>query len=86
LTVHLCPPFFTAPANDQANTIVHELAHRASKLIDDQTMPAGAPDAGDGAYGPVDVQWLAANRPGMAVKNADNYSYLAEMMYPVKLN
>ncbi|CAO3399873.1 M35 family metallo-endopeptidase [Azospirillum palustre] len=81
LVVVLCNNFFTDSDNGKVNTLIHELAHRANKLIIDQVMPPGAPNAGQGAYGAANVQWLAANRPEMASKNAENYNFLAENMY-----
>lgn len=69
--VWLCPVFWRVDLtgiNSKAGTIVHELSHAAAHT-------------GDHAYGVEGAKWLAANDPGRAVTNADNYEYFAETTY-----
>ncbi|CAE6441345.1 unnamed protein product [Rhizoctonia solani] len=68
--VHLCPAFWTAPtagADSKAGTLIHEQTHF--------TANGGARDY---AYGKRNCRNLAASKPHLAAKNADNYEYFAE--------
>lgn len=88
LEIHLCGPFFAGgDANRPIRTLIHELAHRTQQgsVIDFAPMPALSPYPGSTAYGDENVRWLAANNPDAAMKNAENYSLLAQAMSTVRL-
>jgi peptidyl-Lys metalloendopeptidase len=64
-----CTAFFnlapTVGYDTQAGTMIHEMSHAV-----------GGTD--DLHYGTIQSQWLAANYPGYAVNNADNYEFFNE--------
>jgi peptidyl-Lys metalloendopeptidase len=67
--IHLCPLFWTAPMTGQlskADTLVHEVSHFKVTA-----------DTDDLEYGTTDSMNLAANNPGNAIKNADNYAFFS---------
>jgi peptidyl-Lys metalloendopeptidase len=66
--IHLQQFFWSAPPsglNSKPGVIVHELAHEVLR-------------AGDFRYSTDRAARLAANSPGLAIRNADNYEYFAE--------
>ena len=67
--IHLQKYFWSAPMsgfNSKPGTIVHELVHEALR-------------AGDFRYSTDLAEKLAANSPWLAIRNAENYEYFAEV-------
>ena len=70
LPIHLCPPYFSAPAtgvDSRPGTLIHEATHYTDIL-----------NAQDNAYGQAPSHALAGPTPELAVRNADSYEYFAE--------
>lgn len=57
-----------------AGVIIHELSHSEAQTRDH---PYPGPGGGT-SYGTAKCRWLAANRPALAVTNADNYEFYCE--------
>jgi hypothetical protein len=65
----LCPDFFARPRRDGNETQIGMLVHELSHLV---------LNTHDYLYGRAQVRALAAQRPALALKNADNYQYFIE--------
>ncbi|WP_084673965.1 M35 family metallo-endopeptidase [Methylobacterium sp. WSM2598] len=64
----------TTGADSRAGTLIHEISHLTHVAGTDDATLCGRVQCS----GQVDAKFLARNRPGLAVKTADNYQYFVE--------